>query len=152
MSRKIRITIDLDLSLLEWIEKYATDRGISRNQAVAEAIESLKHEKERVEMKTSVGPPEWTAKEIVDMVGKENVEVVVQDGDVTWCIAPYQGKWITWNDAEPHPEMETFRTKKEAIMYHVLSAIDSECEDRVLGKYQEFVEEAKKIRERLRLT
>lgn len=47
MSRKIRITIDLDLPVLEWLEKYATQQGISRNQAVAEAIEALKKEAER---------------------------------------------------------------------------------------------------------
>ena len=62
---------------------------------------------------------DWVAEEDVSKFLDyfQDVEVVAQEGDISWYVAKVGDQWVAWDDASPAHGYEIFNTREEAIRF-----------------------------------
>jgi len=81
----------------------------------------------------------YSADELLELVGAETAEVVVQEGDISWYVAPYGGKWLSWDDADMRPHVMVHDSYDDAVLHQVQGAVEKGCEDCILPTYHEYI-------------
>src|SRR5690606_41848352 len=59
----------------------------------------------------------------------ETADVVVQEGDISWYVAPYGGKWLSWDDPDMRPHVMVHDSYDDAVLHQVQGAVEKGCEE-----------------------
>lgn len=79
----------------------------------------------------------YNYEQLIELV--REAEVIAREGDIFWYVANYDGKWISWDEADMYPHVIVHDSYEDAVRHQVRGAVEKGIEDCILPPYHEYI-------------